>query len=447
MIVPKIPPQGDVIYLMTASPRKTPKFPEFPNPARRPEGSLPPLVINIVSEVSNGTDLALGRIPQRNSANFVNAIRAAGDRSIQVKIDCAGGDGDGALQIATALLQHEFAVHCRIVGRCSSGATFIALAADTRSIIDSGSVLVHAACRLCTPTQYEAVRRLAAKDKQEIYDSLNDLDDAQVSLLETRLGVSEATARKWLNEDRKWTAAEALERGFVDSITADMEMGVVNAETGANYAVEFTAVAILKCAIGEPSSEWATFDGVAANTVLSNGDLTATHNNSSTGGARTASIKTTGKFYYEMTVNNLNGANSGLEFLRSTTSYAGDFLLFETLVIVGTTFPGQIIANSGFTFADIGPITGLTTIGVAVDLDHAESWWRKLPSGDWNGDPTADPATTTGGIVITGALTGGVGAGPTCLFFGDNTETCTANFGASAFVGAVPSGFTPGWTR
>src|SRR6266404_4763727 len=102
-------PQDEVVYMIIATPRKTPKFPEFPNPARRPEGSLPPLLINIVSEISNGTDLALGRIPQRNSANFVSAIRSAGNRSIHVIIDCAGGDAEGALAIATALLQHPFA--------------------------------------------------------------------------------------------------------------------------------------------------------------------------------------------------------------------------------------------------------------------------------------------------------------------------------------------------
>jgi ATP-dependent protease ClpP protease subunit len=218
-------PEPPEIYMLVAAPRRVPKpLPSFPNPPCRPEGKLAPLVLNFVSDVPRGVDVALGRIPKRDSAAFVQAIRSAGNRSIHININCAGGEGEGALQIATALLQHEFAVHCRIIGRCSSGATFLALAADTRNIIESGHVLVHAACRLCTPTQYDAVQRLTAKDKQEIDDSLNDTDDAQVSLLQTRLGVSEATARQWLNEDRKWTAAEALECGFVHSIAADLEL-------------------------------------------------------------------------------------------------------------------------------------------------------------------------------------------------------------------------------
>src|SRR5260370_14064458 len=147
-------PKGDTIYVMTAVSREIPKAPPvFPNPAERPEGKLPPLALDIVSEVPRGVDIAMGRAPQRNAAKFVNAIRSAGDRSIQVSIDDAGGDGDDALAIAVALLQHKFGVRCRIIVRCSSGAAIIALAADRhrRSIVADGSVLIHEARRIFTP--------------------------------------------------------------------------------------------------------------------------------------------------------------------------------------------------------------------------------------------------------------------------------------------------------
>ena len=151
----------------------------------------------------------------------METIRWAGDRSIQIHLDCAGGDSQGALQIAVALLAHPFAVHCRIAGRCSSAATFLAMAADTRSIAESGSVLVHAACRIFVPEQFNNYRRLPLSEKQAVIDSLSDLDDAQTALLCTRLGVPEEMARAWLVEDRKWSAMESLERGFVQSVDAD----------------------------------------------------------------------------------------------------------------------------------------------------------------------------------------------------------------------------------
>jgi hypothetical protein len=253
---------ADAVYMIVARPRKTSKLPEFPNPACRPEGTLPPLIMNFASEVSNGTDLALGRVPRRNAAAYVGAIQAAGSRSIQVNIDCAGGDGEGALAIAIALLQHKYAVSCRIVGRCSSAAVFIALAADRRSIMPAGSVLLHGSRRLCAPDQWQAVRQLPKNERAAINDSLCDLDDASSALLQARMGVSDHQARCWLREDRTWNSTETLEKLFVHAIDdrgapaerlkdgySILGLDGPPGETlpGANYAVEFTAESILKC--------------------------------------------------------------------------------------------------------------------------------------------------------------------------------------------------------
>jgi len=89
-------PKGDTIYMMTALPRKTPKLLALPQPMEcRPEGTRPPLVLNLVSDgVPRGVDIAMGRVPRRNAAAVVTAIRsAAGNRSIHLNIDDAGGNG------------------------------------------------------------------------------------------------------------------------------------------------------------------------------------------------------------------------------------------------------------------------------------------------------------------------------------------------------------------
>jgi hypothetical protein len=71
-------------------------------------------------------------------------------------------------------------------------------------------------------------------------------------------------------------------------------------------------------------------------------------------------------------------------------------------------------------------------------------WFRKN-GGLWNGNGTADPATNVNGATITGATGGGSSAAPALIFDGTSAEAYTANFGASAFAGTVPSGFTSGW--
>ncbi|MGX1323734.1 ATP-dependent protease ClpP protease subunit [Bradyrhizobium sp. USDA 377] len=171
----------------------------------------------------SGVDIALGRASKRDTGHFLRQINGAGNRNIECRIDCAGGDADSALAIATALLRHPFRVTARIAGRCSSAAVYIALGADKRTIVPDGSVLIHKACRVATLAQWKNVRQLPPSERRKINESLNDTDDATVSLLTTRLGVSEDVARQWLAEDKKWTAEEALAKGFVHSIIADLE--------------------------------------------------------------------------------------------------------------------------------------------------------------------------------------------------------------------------------
>lgn len=68
--------------------------------------------------------------------------------------------------------------------------------------------------------------------------------------------------------------------------------------------------------------------------------------------------------------------------------------------------------------------------------------WVAIDGGDWNNDPTADPATGVGGTDL--GVLDGLPLFPTIggSSFGPGAQT--ANFGASAFSFVVPSGFT-GW--
>jgi hypothetical protein len=106
---------------------------------------------------------------------------------------------------------------------------------------------------------------------------------------------------------------------------------------------------------------------------------------------------------------------------------------------------GNYYANGSTAGTSLGSLSANgTTVGVALDLNNRKVWFRKAPSGDWNNNSTHNPATGVGGITIpTGTMVPFVtfgGAG------GAAGNVMTANFGASAFVGAVPSGFAAGWT-
>lgn len=182
------------------------------------------------------------------------------------------------------------------------------------------------------------------------------------------------------------------------------------------------------------TTQWNPADK-AASTVLSNGNLTAMATTSSSGG-RAVDGYTTGKYYVEYT----NSWSSGSDSVGIATSTAG----FNAVPIgqCSVLYSGSINLDGSNTGSTVGGgVAPSGTIGMAVDISNKLIWFRGAPSGNWNGSGTANPATGTGGISIS-TLTGTLFPWFSIAFNGD---TITANFGATAFSGAVPGGFTSGW--
>lgn len=181
--------------------------------------------------------------------------------------------------------------------------------------------------------------------------------------------------------------------------------------------------------------------------TLSGGNLVATGSGSAVDqGCRVPRVlgKTAGKCYFEVTpatANNPgNNAGFGLGTTASTYSAMGGSATSGNMIYRSS---GNIWASGGNTGVTLGAIAANTTIGVAVDLDNRKIWFRKAPAGNWNNNATNNPATNVGGITIpAGTMI------PFCIFGGVGGvagSTVTANFGGSAFSGAVPAGFAAGW--
>jgi len=81
---------------------------------------------------------------------------------------------------------------------------------------------------------------------------------------------------------------------------------------------------------------------------------------------------------------------------------------------------------------------GTNTIGMAVNLTTGNVWFQYPATGYWNGNASYDPAAGTGGInLATQTVSGPYYAAVKCY----SADAQTMNFGASAFVHTVPSGF------
>jgi hypothetical protein len=181
-------------------------------------------------------------------------------------------------------------------------------------------------------------------------------------------------------------------------------------------------------------------DDKSTNVTVSGGSLTATGGGSHAW-VRTVDKTKTGKAYWEFQATVWASANTGHglapAYLASPdgTSADGFFAVFRS---------GNIWLNGNFTSSTLGARANGDIIGVAIDRDAMLGWFRVAPSGDWNGSATANPATGAEGINLAAILSGGLLSCPVATF-GASSEAVTANFGDSAFTGAVPSGYTAGF--
>lgn len=171
--------------------------------------------------------------------------------------------------------------------------------------------------------------------------------------------------------------------------------------------------------------------------TLSGGNLIATHSAVAAFGLvrATASLGAVAA-YWEVTVAP-GSASMGVGFGNAAASLSN--YLGSSADSIGYQANGQVYIN-GVLVATIATYTTGDVIRVARNAARTKAWFA-VGAGGWNNDILANqnPATGAGGISLTG-----LSAGPDFPMAGQYTnDVATANFGASAFAYAVPSGYAP----
>lgn len=181
---------------------------------------------------------------------------------------------------------------------------------------------------------------------------------------------------------------------------------------------------------------------------LSNGDLTVTHASGSGWSAVRATVgKKSGKWYFEVT-NNANGSTDGDAIwgfesdTASLSTYPGNASLGANSM---GWEPNLAAGSARFQNGSLGTVSGYPTLAVgqnaafAIDFDSGSLWVKNSGASGWAGG--GDPAA---GTSPTFTFTAGTHLHPTVSAYSGPQEA-TANFGASAFAGTVPTGFNAGW--
>lgn len=148
----------------------------------------------------------------------------------------------------------------------------------------------------------------------------------------------------------------------------------------------------------------------------------------------------TGKRYFEVTVDTFAGGNNGIGICQTNgVTYPN---LGAQATDAAMVYPsGNIWIAGSSSGHGLGSVPSGHVVGIAVDLSAHLIWFKDITAGtNWNGTVGADPATGTSGLTIqSGTFV------PAVVFTQFSSAQATYNFGASGFTGSVPSGFASGW--
>lgn len=193
------------------------------------------------------------------------ALVAHADKEVHLRIKTPGGDVFESEAMATFIKQHGNVIG-HIDGYAASAGTRVASACKSVEISEQGFFMIHESMTL------------AYGNKGEIRKTANLLEKVDTTIVadyvkKTGRTVEEVT--NWIDEETWFTAAEALEYGFVDSVYTGDDATEGNAAAQAkaknwNLSAFANAPAALTAAPSEPAPEEPNIAALAAQQAVAN---------------------------------------------------------------------------------------------------------------------------------------------------------------------------------
>jgi ATP-dependent Clp endopeptidase proteolytic subunit ClpP len=146
-----------------------------------------------------------------NAKSFIDSVRATGAKRINLRINSPGGSVFDGIAIYNFLRGLDVTV--QIDGLAASIASIIALAGKEVRIASNGFFMVH--------NPWGGAIGEAAEMRQTA-DLLDKIRDSLVGTYASKTGKSEEQIRQWMDSETWFTAAEAKDAGFVDTVTEEI---------------------------------------------------------------------------------------------------------------------------------------------------------------------------------------------------------------------------------
>lgn len=175
---------------------------------------------------------AIGSMFGIDAMQFIADLNSVGSKNINLRINSPGGDVFEAKAIANAIKNHPSKVTAYVDGLAASAATTIALAADEVVMSEGSFFMIHNAWSLAMGDADEMLK---------MAEMLEKVTDSIANEYTAKTGKEKEQVRKWMNEETWFTAQEALDNGFVNSIDKGMKAAAMWDVSGYNKAPEIKA--------------------------------------------------------------------------------------------------------------------------------------------------------------------------------------------------------------
>lgn len=151
---------------------------------------------------------------------FIKEFNAITADTIHLRIDSGGGDVFAARAIKTCIQQHKANVIGHIDGVAASAASFLAMGCDELEIVEGGFLMIHNALSFMDIFGYFNKNDLdnLVKDIEKEITLHEKINDSIINDYMAKCKKPKAKIATWMDEETWFTAQEALDAGFVDTI-------------------------------------------------------------------------------------------------------------------------------------------------------------------------------------------------------------------------------------
>ena len=156
-----------------------------------------------------------------NAKDIRESLESVTD-DIVIKLNSPGGDVFEGIEIYNYLKDHPSNITVEVTGIAASAATFITAGANEVIMNVGTSIMIHEASTFTWGNK---------SDIQKTLNALETIDESILSIYSEKTGQSNDQLEEWMNEEKWFTADEAVEFGFADSVKWDNAESVESEES------------------------------------------------------------------------------------------------------------------------------------------------------------------------------------------------------------------------